>query len=139
MPKKKGEPEALTRKKRIDAKLDALGWKLYPDGEEPAKGPYRREEVETGNGPADYVLYLDAKLIGIIEAKKLSLGPQNVLTQAERYAKGDELSGPYATNGFSAPFLYSTNGEVIWFRDVRHDLNRSREVMHFHSPAGLAE
>ena len=26
------------------------------------------------------------------------------------------------------PFLYSTNGEVIWFHDVRHELNRSRRV-----------
>src|SRR5215207_7006319 len=112
MPKKKGEPEALTRKNRIDAKLDTLGWAFAKDGEEPKTGPYRKEEVETGNGPADYLLYLNRKLVGIIEAKKLSLGRQNVLTQAERYAQGEELEGAYATNGFAAPFLYSTNGEV---------------------------
>ena len=138
MPKRKGEPEAVTRKKRIDTKLNALGWKLAANGAEPERSPYRKEEVETANGPADYGLYVDGKLIAVVEAKKVSLGPQNVLTQAERYAKGLH-GGPYATNGYGVPFVYSTNGEVIWFRDLRDDLNRSRKVAAFHSPAGLRE
>jgi type I restriction enzyme R subunit len=37
------------------------------------------------------------------------------------------------------PFLYSTNGEVIWFRDARHPLNRSRRLAQFYTPAGLRE
>ena len=37
------------------------------------------------------------------------------------------------------PFLYSSNGEVIWFHDVRHPLNRSRLVSHFHTPTALRE
>ncbi len=37
------------------------------------------------------------------------------------------------------PFLYSTNGEVIWFHDVRHELNRSRDVSGFHTPDALRE
>src|SRR5205814_1896211 len=36
-------------------------------------------------------------------------------------------------------FLYSTNGEVSWFQDVRHKLNRSRKVGGFHTPAALRE
>jgi len=35
--------------------------------------------------------------------------------------------------------IYSTNGEVIWFHDVRHPLNRSRRVTSFHAPAALEE
>ncbi|HEU4406239.1 MAG TPA: type I restriction-modification enzyme R subunit C-terminal domain-containing protein [Polyangiaceae bacterium] len=74
----------------------------------------------------------------MVEAKKLTVGPQNVLTQAERYARGLEGS-PYDFDGLRVPFLYATNGEVIWFHDVRHPLNRSRKVAAFHSPAALRE
>lgn len=37
------------------------------------------------------------------------------------------------------PFLYSTNGEVIWYHDVRHELSRSREIAKFHTPDALTE
>ena len=37
------------------------------------------------------------------------------------------------------PFLYSTNGEVLWHHDIRHPLSRSRRIAHFHTPASLAE
>jgi len=58
--------------------------------------------------------------------------------QAERYAKG--LTGePYNFRGYGVPFLYSTNGEVIWHHDTRHELNRSRQIAHFHTPDALAE
>jgi type I restriction enzyme R subunit len=133
-----GGPEAKARRELIDKKLDALGWRLPPNGEEPQTGPYRQEEVETDDGPADYGLYVDQELVGIVEAKKLSLAPQNVLSQAERYSRGVK-DGAYATNGFGVPFVYSSNGEVIWFRDVRHDLSRSRQVAKFHPPAALSE
>src|SRR2546423_14299334 len=78
------------------------------------------------------------KVLGILEAKKLSLGPQNVLTQAERYARGC-VNTAFDFDGLHVPFLYSTNGEVIWFHDVRHRLNRSRKVACFHTPSGLRE
>jgi len=76
--------------------------------------------------------------MGVVEAKKVTLGPQNVLTQAERYSRGVE-NGAFDFDGFRAPFLYSTNGEVIWYHDVRHPLNRSRQVAAFHTPSALKE
>ena len=42
-------------------------------------------------------------------------------------------------NGLRAPFLYSTNGEVVWFHDVRQSASRSRTVANFHTPAALRE
>lgn len=72
----------------------------------------------------------------MVEAKKLTTGPQNVLTQAERYARGLRAS-KLDFNGCRCPFLYSTNGEILWFHDVRHELNRSRKVSGFHTPAAL--
>ena len=44
------------------------------------------EEFETANGPADYALCVDGRILGVVEAKKLTLSPMGVLTQAERLA-----------------------------------------------------
>jgi type I restriction enzyme R subunit len=74
----------------------------------------------------------------VVEAKKVTLGPQNVLIQAERYARG-VTGSPFDFAGFHVPFLYSTNGEVLWFHDVRHPLNQSRRIAVFHTPAALQE
>src|SRR5437016_147889 len=132
------EPEWRTRKRRIDPRLDAACWRLPPDGAMPLRDPYRSEEEETDNGPADYALWLDHHVVGIVEGKRPTAGAQNIVTQAERYARGLRAS-PYNFDGIRAPFLYSTNGEIIWFRDVRHPLNLSRPVAAFHTPAALRE
>jgi type I restriction enzyme R subunit len=95
-------------------------------------------EYETDNGPADYALAVTGRPLGIVEAKKLTLGPQNVLTQAERYSRG-AADSPFNFRGYRVPFLYSTNGEVVWFHDIRHELNRSRRLRTFHTPAALQE
>jgi len=59
-------------------------------------------------------------------------------TQAERYARGLRES-PYNFDGRRAPFLYSTNGEIVWFHDVRGPLSRSRRIAGFHTPQALRE
>jgi hypothetical protein len=99
---------------------------------------FRTEEEETAHGPANYALWLGDRIVGIVGAKKLTIGPQNVLTQAEGYAR-DPAGGSFDFDGVRCPFLYATNGEVIWFHDVRHGRNRSRGVKHFHTPAALRE
>ncbi|HEY1686488.1 MAG TPA: type I restriction-modification enzyme R subunit C-terminal domain-containing protein [Tepidisphaeraceae bacterium] len=129
--------EWLTRKHRIDPILNAVGWPFVA-GQNCGATAHRIEEYETSNGPADYALGFDSNVVGIVEAKKLTLGPQNVLTQAERYSRGASANG-YNFSGFYVPFLYSTNGEVIWFRDARHSLNRSRRVATFHTPGALRD
>jgi type I restriction enzyme R subunit len=133
--------EWLTRKRLIDSKLKAVGWRVIPfDSTKPLSslGRCAIEEYQTVNGPADYALCLGGQIVGIVEAKKLTLGPQNVLSQAERYSKGIPQAKLQAGE-FGVPFLYSTNGEVIWHHDVRHSLNRSRQVNQFHSPEALIE
>ncbi len=100
--------------------------------------PVAIEEFPTDNGPADYALCVDGRLLGVIEAKKLTIGPQNALTQAERYSRGATLS-PLNFRGFRVPFLYATNGEVLWHHDVRHPQSRSRRIAQFHTPDALRE
>ncbi len=135
------ESERQTRAQRIDPKLKASHWRIAPYEEAKPLSWFADtgiEEFPTSNGPADYGLCVDGRLLGIVEAKKLTLGPQNVLTQAERYSRG-ATGNPFNFDGFRVPFLYSTNGEVIWFRDARHPLNRSRKVARFHTPNALRE
>ncbi len=109
------ESEAQTRKSRIDGCLEQAGWKIVPYSEGlnlTALRCHAVEELPTDNGPADYALFVDGALLGVVEAKKLSLGPQNVLVQAERYSRGASQSD-LDFRGYRVPFLYATNGEVI--------------------------
>src|ERR1700722_10789545 len=133
--------EWLTRKKLIDVRLRAAGWRIVPFASGVSLAKLDRcaiEEYPTETGPADYALCLSGQIVGIVEAKKLTLGPQNVLSQAERYSRG--LDQPALRFGhYGVPFLYSTNGEVIWHHDIRYDLNRSRQLARFHTPEALYE
>ena len=121
--------------------LRAAGWSIAPYKEGMDLANFNNsalEEYPTANGPADYALCVNGKILAVIEAKKISLGPQNVLTQAERYATG--ITGSrFNFSGFRVPFLYSTNGEIIWYHDVRNPLNRSRQITKFHTPNALLE
>jgi type I restriction enzyme R subunit len=133
--------EWLTRKRLIDPKLKAAGWRIVPFTSGKLLTSYDRcavEEFETEHGPADYALCVGGQILGIVEAKKLTLGPQSVLTQAERYSKGT-TSSPLNFRGYRVPFLYSTNGEVIWHHDIRNTLSRSHTIAQFHTPDALAE
>src|SRR5438309_1014404 len=66
------ESEWRTRRQRIDPKLDAAGWRLPRDGKRSMK-PSRSVEEPTSNGPADYALWLNQHIVGVVEAKKLTL------------------------------------------------------------------
>jgi type I restriction enzyme R subunit len=133
--------EWLTRKRLIDGKLKATGWRVVSSAPGKPLAAFDRcaiEEFETANGPADYALCLGGQIVAILEAKKLTLGPQNVLSQAERYSKGIQQPGLRA-GPFGVPLLYSTNGEVIWYHDVRNSMNRSRQIAQFHTPEAISE
>jgi type I restriction enzyme R subunit len=133
--------EYLTRKQIIDSKLRSAGWKILrfePDRPLSDCDCFAIEEFPTESGPADYALCVSGEILGVVEAKKLTLGPQEVLPQAERYSRGLNPSR-FNFDGFHVPFLYSTNGEIIWHRDVRNSLNRSRQIATFHTPEALSE
>jgi type I restriction enzyme, R subunit len=136
------ESEAQTRRKRIDPKLAAQGWTVADFAAEAQLTGLESHaivEYPTDNGPSDYALVSNGAVVGVVEAKKVTVGPQNVLTQAARYSQGVRETRATYGEGFKAPFLYSTNGEIIWFQDARHPLNRSRKVKAFHTPQALQE
>jgi type I restriction enzyme R subunit len=131
--------ERATWQQLIDRALSAAGWSpivRYTPGA--AYDTAAVEEYETAEGPADYILFHRGEALVAVEAKKLSLGPQNVLGQAQRYARGFR-DGAFNFRGFRLPFVYSTNGEVIWFQDLREANSRSRQLTRFHTPSALRE
>jgi type I restriction enzyme R subunit len=138
---KMAESEASTRKKRIDTRLTSplLGWKVIPyqiSLDFSNLSNHAVAEYPTVTGPADYALFIKGKLLGIIEAKKLAIGAENVLEQAKRYAKGlPNTVGQWRE--YKVPFLYSSNGEGIYFLDARRKENNSCEISNFHSPQAL--
>lgn len=137
------ELEWQTRRDRINKRLTSLSspWKIisYKEGLNlSALSAHAVEEFPTANGPADYALVVGGRLLGIIEAKKVGVGPQNVLEQAKRYSAGlPEQVGSWGD--YRAPFLYSTNGEKILHLDVRAERNLPRDLSNFHTPEALLE
>jgi type I restriction enzyme R subunit len=135
------EAEWLTRKNRIDTRLcgQTPPWKIirYHDGLNLSSlHCVAVEEFPTANGPADYALFVNGVLLGIIEAKKVTVNPQNVLEQAKRYSAG-AAQGPGNWDGFRVPFLYATNGEIIWYLDARQEKRVSRLISNFHTASAM--
>jgi type I restriction enzyme R subunit len=137
------ESEWKTRKTRIDAQLKSLNpkWDIvqYKEGMDfPSLSRHAVEEYPTANGPADYALFVNGSLLGILEAKKVSVNPQNVLEQAKRYSSGCKKAiGSWGN--FKVPFLYASNGTQIWFADVREENYYARELLDFHTSDALEE
>src|SRR3989454_12494908 len=131
--------EAIARKKLIDRALQEAGWRPivgFAENTKYTEGAVR--EYPTAEGPADYVLFHNGRAVAAVEAKKRKLGPQNVLGQAQRYASGFR-DGKFEFGEFHLPFIYSTNGDKIWFQDLREQNSRSREIVKFHTPQALTE
>jgi type I restriction enzyme R subunit len=135
------EPEAVTRKQRIDKALTALGWTIisYEDNlDSNLLTHHAVAEYPVATGFADYALFVNGLFLGAIEAKKLSVGSQAALEQAKRYSKG-VFDGVGNWRGYRVPFLFSSNGELVYFLDIREPSNLTRQITNFHTPSALAE
>jgi type I restriction enzyme R subunit len=137
------DSETLTRKCRIDKLLTAapLNWTIVPwkrGLDVSTLEAHAVTEFPTHGGAADYALFVQGRLLGFVEAKKISVGAKNVLEQAKRYSR-DVPNTVGDWRGFRVPFLYATCGEAIYHLDVRNKKNISCPIDNFHSPAALLE
>lgn len=94
-------------------------------------------EYSTETGPVDYLLFVDKKPIGVIEAKKAEEGVRITTheDQTKRYAEG-KLK--YLKND-PLYFGYESTGDVTRFTDYRDPKPRSRNIFTFHRPETLAK
>ncbi len=128
--------EAETRED-IDKKLIAAGWVIQDKNRlnlHEALGVAVRE-MDTDTGPADYMLFVEGKACGIIEAKREGVSLGGVSEQSQRYATSTVKHIQRASaNDAALPFLYEATNNEIRFRDERDPKPRSRPVFHFHQP-----
>lgn len=129
-------PEQIAREK-IDRLLEAAGWVLQDKDDlnrYAALGVVVREFPMPG-GPCDYMLIVDGKAAGVIEAKKAGTTLSSVADQSERYMA--VLPEHLARWGDRLSFDYESTGAETNFRDMRDPKPRSRRVFAFHRPETL--
>ena len=133
-------PEQLAREK-IDAQLAACGWVVqnYADMDFGAGRGIALREVPLKTGPCDYLLLVDRKAVGVVEAKKEGATLSGVAEQAANYAASLPVFLAAGVDGGKLPFLYESTGVETLFRDQRDPDPRSRRVFAFHRPETLAE
>ena len=121
----------------IDEKLTAAGWAIQ---DKKRLNLFEKlgvavREMDTDTGPADYMLFIDGKACGIIEAKREGTDLGGVAEQSGRYATSNTKHiERWTPEGEPLPFLYEATNHEIRFRDERDPYPRSRFVFHFHKP-----
>ena len=139
MPTNKNQnPEQIARDK-IDLMLKEAGWIVQSKNELDlvlGRGVAVRE-YQAASGFADYVLFVDKKPVGIIEAKKEDEGHKLTVAedQASEYARAKlkHLDNPHLH------FVFESTGTITHFRDTRDPKPRGRTIFWFFRPETLAE
>lgn len=131
------EREARTK---IDQLLTAAGWSVCDMGQQNLaahRGVALREFPLPGQGFADYLLYVDGKAAGVIEAKRIGATLIGVETQSAKYVEGlpDGLPAWHRP----LPFAYESTGIETRFTNGLDPIPRSRRVFAFHRPETLAD
>ncbi|GAA4446126.1 type I restriction-modification enzyme R subunit C-terminal domain-containing protein [Nibrella saemangeumensis] len=129
-------PEAKARQ-NIDKMLTHAGWQVQDLKQiNLSLGGVAVREYPTDSGPADYVLFVDRKPVGVIEAK----AEGTILTPVE------EQSTRYATSRLKwhkdkepLRFLYESTGIETHFTDNADPIPRARDLFSFHRPETLRE
>jgi type I restriction enzyme, R subunit len=134
------QPERQARE-NIDALLQAGGWHVCNASDaniHAARGVAIREfPLKSGHGFADYLIYLDGKAAGVIEAKKEGHTLSGVEIQSGKYTLGLPDGLPVWYNPL--PFAYQSTGVETRFTNGLDPVPRSRPVFAFHKPELLAE
>lgn len=132
-------PEARARQ-TIDALLIAAGWHVCSvananihAGDGAVKGVAIREfPLNPGHGYADYLLYVNGKACGVIEAKKEGATLSGVEGQSARYAQGLPVSLPAWRRPL--PFVFESTGVETRFTNGLDPAPRARPLFAFYRP-----
>src|SRR5450759_4612117 len=131
-------PEQQARQ-QIDAQLIAGGWVIQDDAQfnpAAARGIALRE-VPLKSGRCDYLLLVDRRSLGIVEAKPEGTLLSGVSEQTAHYS----VTTPafFKVERDELPFLYESTGVETFFRNTLDPAPRSRRVFAFHKPETLME
>ncbi|MEW6196547.1 MAG: type I restriction-modification enzyme R subunit C-terminal domain-containing protein [Bacteroidota bacterium] len=122
----------------IDKKLTLSGWTVqsYHDFNPSSGNGIAVTEYPTESGFADYILFIERKPVGVIEAKKVGETLSGVHEQTVRYAT-DKLK--FLVNKNELPYQYESTGTETFYTDARDPVPRQREIFCFHRPETLNE
>ncbi len=124
----------------IDTSLEQAGWRVQSKKkiDFSAGLGITVREYQTDVGPADYVLFIDKKPVGVVEAKPKERG-QNITTVEEQSAEYAVAKLKWLNNINPLPFVYESTGILTRFTDARDPKPRSREVFNFPRPETMQE
>ena len=150
----------------IDEQLRQVGWEAdtenlrYSKGTRPAKGhnmaiaEWPTNSSVGQSGRVDYALFVDTKLIGVIEAKAIHKDIPSVIDyQGKEYPRNIRKEDSEYQIGewgeYKVPFTFATNGRPylkqletksgIWFLDLRSPANNPTALHGWISPMGMVE
>ena len=131
-------PEQIARD-NIDKQLNVCGWIIQNKKQiNLFSGPgVAVREYQTDVGPADYVLFVDGKPVGVIEAKREEEG--DLLSIHEDQAEGYAGAKLKYLNNEKLPFVYVSTGVLTKITDFRDPKPRAREVFSFHRPETIRD
>jgi len=133
-------PEERARQE-IDKKLAESGWIVQSRGEgNVSAGPgviVREFPLEGGLGYADYMIFVDGKPVGALEAKPEGYPLLSVEIQTDKYTAGlaYDLHPPVTP----LPFRYVSTGAETIFWNHLDPHPRSRDIFQFQRPESLRE
>lgn len=136
-----GLPAEAQARQKIDADLRLAGWIIQDRAEiNLLAGPgVAVREVPMGDGRVDYLLYVNQKIVGVIEAKPAGTTLAEVHLQAMRYASsltpGQKLNAVLA-NGV-LPFVYEASSTELYFSNHFDPEPASRRIFNFQRPSTL--
>lgn len=131
-------PEEQARH-QIDELLEAAGWVIQDRNafnRNAALGVAVRE-FQLHAGPCDYLLFVEGKAAGVIEAKKTGVTLSGVAEQSAKYTVS--LPEYLARWNDTLTFAYESTGDESFFLDNRDPKPRSRRIFAFHRPETLLE
>lgn len=150
----------------IDEQLRKVGWEAdteklrYSKGARPEKGrnlaiaEWPTDSTVGNRGYADYALFVDEQLVGIIEAKAMHKDIPSVIDfQCKDYSRNIRSEDTKYQIGtwekYKVPFTFATNGRPyleqydtksgVWFLDLRKPDNAPRALKGWISPNGMIE
>ena len=123
----------------IDELLEAAGWQVqdYKQVNFSAGLGVAVREFTLKTGFADYMLFVDRKAAGVIEAKPVGTTLGGVDWQSGKYTIGLPDNLPHYRKPL--PFAYESTGKETFFRDLRDPEPCSRRVFAFLKPETLKD
>jgi type I restriction enzyme R subunit len=128
----------------IDEQLTQAGWVVQDrkniDLVNHVGVAVRETILKNVSGVADYLLYLNREIIGVIEAKPSGVTLTEVQWQSHRYSKGlDEAQTKIAVlYRDELPFIYEASGTETHYTNLYDPEPRARRIFNFQKPETLA-